>query len=335
MNTQTDYSKVDSILIAYPLGYKNEYNELTTFYDKLITKIPFDITITAIVNNNGAKERLKLKFKNRTINVVVFEEWCDIWVRDIIGIGVNNSVVKPIYAPGYCNYLTSTCDVNKIDNYAKLLIKENFGKQLKNLPLKIDGGNIVINRTYAFITRRIFDDNPNFKEEEILKILSENLGITPIIVPVNIGDTVAHIDGYLAFMDDNTVAIVEYPKMDLFKHDNAYSDKLVRYCSDINLRIVMIKDRPVNQTVPCQCNLKSKKKYCCYSAVGNYINYIRLNNTIILPEYTLPTLKETMYYNNVNEETLSNMGFQVIKINCDAVAQFGGSLRCLSYTWKS
>jgi len=47
----------------------------------------------------------------------------------------------------------------------------------------------------------------------------------------------------------------------------------------------------------------------------------------------LPTLKETKYYNETNKEILTQQGFDVKTINCDALSKEGGSLHCLSYTF--
>lgn len=334
MVIQTDYSKVDSILIAYPLGYKNEFSELTLFYDKLISKIPIDINIIAIVNNKSAQEQLKIKFGYRALEIIVINGWDDIWIRDIIGIGIEHSIAQPIYDATYCNYIAKNRNFKLINSAAEDLIKNVLRKGIVKVPLKIDGGNLILNSKYAFITQKVITDNNSLSEDEITSLLHEKLGIMPIIVPTNKGDSLGHIDGYMSFINDDCIAIAEYPKMEIFKADNEYSNILHKYCQKLNLRIVTIQERPVNQTIPCECDLKGKRKFCTYTAVGNYINFLRINNTIILPEYTLPSLKETMMYNNLNEETLSYLGFQVIKINCDTLAQHGGSLRCLSYTCR-
>ncbi len=63
---------------------------------------------------------------------------------------------------------------------------------------------------------------------------------------------------------------------------------------DERLQVIDLYDRPIDEIVPCECYRKNKK-VCHYSARGNYINFFRLNKTIILPEYTLPTAKETKY----------------------------------------
>jgi agmatine/peptidylarginine deiminase len=88
-------------------------------------------------------------------------------------------------------------------------------------------------------------------------------------------------------------------------------------------------DRPIYETAYCGCK---KNSACFYSARGNYINFLRINNLIILPEYTLATKKETDYYNKVNQEILERLGFEIKRINCDLLSKLGGVLHCISFT---
>lgn len=328
----TDFSPVKNLFLAYPEGFQNEYEELVSFYDKLITKIPGDINLYLIVNNVRAKERIRRKFARRKIEIVLEKAWNEIWLRDILGIVKDDHIIKPQYEPNFCNYLLQNRNLRELNNCAVNIAERYMQMGVVQLPLKLDGGNFVANQNFAFISDKVTADN-NLSEKEIIGLISEKLGVVPIIVPVNKGDVLGHTDGYLTFIDNETVGISEYPKMEIFKEDNEYSKKLESICRDLNFRTEAIYDRPLNYSIKCECDLQKERKCCSYTATGNYINFLRLNNTIILPEYTLTTLKETMHYNNVNDDILSNLGFQVIKINCDMLAQHGGSLRCLSFTF--
>ena len=42
--------------------------------------------------------------------------------------------------------------------------------------------------------------------------------------------------------------------------------------------------------------------------------FLRLNKTVIIPEYILPTKKETQYYNITNQEIFEGLGFEVLRI---------------------
>jgi agmatine/peptidylarginine deiminase len=326
---KTDFDQVRQLFIAYPDGFNNEYDELVPFFDKLITKIPPDINLHIITSNERAKQKLLFKFSRRNLNVIVEEGWNEIWLRDVMGISNGEHIYKPVYEPNYCNYLASTMNYKNLNNIAINIIKDHLQKSIIPIPIKIDGRNFIANNRFAFITEKVLQNN-ELSEKEIVAIIKDKMGVTPILVPVNKGDVVGHTDGYMGFLEDDILGLSEYPKLDCLKEDVKYLDRLKNICSDLNLRIQPILDRPLSYSIPCHC--EAKKKSCTFTATGCYVNFLRLNNTIILPEYTLTNLKETVYYNNVNEEALSKYGYQVIKINCDTLAQHGGSLRCLSFT---
>jgi agmatine/peptidylarginine deiminase len=126
------------------------------------------------------------------------------------------------------------------------------------------------------------------------------------------------------------VLLSNYPSLSFLKEDIQFIYRVRKKLKEEKLEVIELYDRPIDEVVPCECYRKTKKA-CFYSARGNYINFLRLNNTIILPEYTLPTLRETKYYNNINKDSLTQLGFQVKTINCDLLSKEGGSLHCLSY----
>lgn len=100
-----------------------------------------------------------------------------------------------------------------------------------------------------------------------------------------------------------------------------------------SLEITTIYDRPLaEKVIGSGRNEFDKTKECLNSARGIFINFLILNNTIILPEYTIPNYKRKMIYNEVNKHILQNLGYNVISINCDELAKLGGSLHCISFT---
>jgi len=96
------------------------------------------------------------------------------------------------------------------------------------------------------------------------------------------------------------------------------------------LKAIPFYDRPVDEPVDCGCKRKNKRS-CYYSAKGTFINFTRLNNYILLPEYSMPHYQKEINYSKVNENILTDNGLNVIRINCDELAKFGGSLHCLSW----
>jgi agmatine/peptidylarginine deiminase len=203
-------------------------------------------------------------------------------------------------------------------------------KEITMMPLLLDGGNFVNNGKYAFITDRILEDNGIFTQKEIERVIEVQTGLQPIIIERNKCDNIGHIDAYISFLDKNTVAIPNYPSFPFLADDIEFVTQLEEHLRRLGLKVIKLEERPIDEIGHCGCSGK-KRTPCIYSARGNYINFLRINNLIILPEFTLPTKKESNYYNKVNGEILEEMGFEVKRINCDMLARFGGVLHCISY----
>lgn len=328
----TDFSKVQNLILAYPERFYNNYDKLSGFYDELIDKIPNYIQLWLIVNNNSTKNKLESRYRYKKINVIGIKGWDEIWLRDCIGINTAEQVVKPYYHPQYCcanNYSSYYENLNKL---SRIIIKECLQKKIAHLPLIFDGGNFVGNDVAFLMTDKILTDNRELSKSEILSILGDFLPLIPIIIKRSKTDVIGHIDGFINFISNRQVLLSNYPSLPFLKDDIDFLFSLRKELENEHLEIVDIFDRPIDEIVACECYIKTKKA-CFHSARGIYTNLLKLNNTIILPEYTLPTLRETKYYNNINKDTLIQLGFEVKTINCDALSKEGGSLHCLSYTF--
>lgn len=328
----TEYSKVNNLILAYPERYYNEYERLTSFYDSLIDLIPNNIQLWLITNNNATKIKLENRYRYKKINVIGIKGWDEIWLRDCIGINTKNRIVKPYYHPQYCTLHKYSNYYESINKQSRIIIKECLQKKITYMPLVIDGGNFSNNDKTVFLTDKILEDNRELSKSEVINILQDFVQLRPEIIERSKTDSIGHTDGFLNFVSNEKVLLSNYPSLPFLKQDIDFIYKVRQKLEDERLEVVEMFDRPVDEIVPCECYRKTKKA-CFYSARGNYINFLRLNNTIILPEYTLPTLKETKYYNETNKEILTQLGFEVKTINCDTLSKEGGSLHCLSYTF--
>jgi agmatine/peptidylarginine deiminase len=326
----TEYSKVNNLILAYPERYYNEYEKLTSFYDSLINIIPNDIQLWLITNNNATKNKLESKYRYKKINVIGIKGWDEIWLRDCIGINTSEGIIKPYYHPQYCSLHRYSDYFEHINKQSRIIIKECLQKKINYMPLVIDGGNFSNNDKTVFLTNKILDDNRELSKSEIINILKDFTSLQPEIIERCENDSIGHTDGFLNFISNNKVLLSNYPSLPFLKEDIQFIYQVRKKLKDEKLEVVELYDRPIDEVVSCECYRKTKKA-CFYSARGNYINFLRLNNTIILPEYTLPTLRETKYYNNINRDSLTQLGFQVRTINCDMLSKEGGSLHCLSY----
>jgi len=330
----TDYSKVNNLLLAYPERFYNEYESLTSFYDGLIELIPNSIQLWIICNNQSSIGKLKQKFCYKKLNLIGIRGWDEIWLRDCIGLKKGSEIIKPYYHPSYCEMAGSGFYnyYYKINKLSKIIIKECITDKIINLSLKLDGGNFVNNDTIAFLTDKVVADNRELSKSEITAIIKDFTGLQAIILPRNPNDNVGHLDTFLAFTSSNKACISNYPSLSFLREDIGLLYKIRAMLEEEKIEVFDIHDRPIDEAVACNCYLKNKKT-CLSTARGNYLNFLRLNNTILLPEYTLPTQKETKYYNSINREIFENQGFEVISLNCDQLSKKGGSLHCITYAF--
>lgn len=328
---QTDYSLSSKLILAYPERYYNEYDALTHFYDELINLLPNDFQIWIISNNNQTIQKLKEKYDYKKIDFLGIKGWDEIWLRDCIGIQNDNYVIKPEYFPKYCKkdslYKNYFQNLNRL---SRIIIKEILGKEIIEIPLILDGGNFINNGKYALMTNKILFDNGIFRQKEIEKIITDTTGLQPIFIERNKYDNIGHIDAYVSFIDNETVLIPNYPSFPFLKDDIDFINNLEKQLTALGLKIIKMEERPVDEIGICSCQCNNKN-HCVYSARGNYINFLRLNNLIVLPEFNLPTKKVTNYYNQTNGAKLEELDFEVRRINCDSLAKHGGLLHCISY----
>ncbi|WP_159729946.1 agmatine deiminase family protein [Sphingobacterium sp. 18053] len=328
-----EFRKVENIILAYPRSFKNNFNKTTIVIEELIKKIPKNINIQLISSSLHDLNILLDRIGNeRAIESIIIKDWDEIWLRDCIGFINNNKLVKPIYFPMYCDYRFRWKYFKKINQLSKEIIRSFIGKEMIDIPLIWDGGNLINNDRYGFMTSKIIEDNPSFSKFYIEHMIEDYLGIKSIVIPRQKEDAIGHIDGFASFVNDRRLAVSLYPNMPFLKDDNIYLDGILSIANDVGLETMRIHDRPIDQSIKCQC--RKKKRSGCYSVSrGIYINNIILNDTVILPQYSLPTKKETDYYNRVNVELYTKLGFKTETVNCDNLSQFGGSLHCLSYVY--
>lgn len=330
---KTEFSNINDLFLPYPKGFKDTSQNLNNFFKDLIGLIPKSIRQFIIVNNEMAGNEIKSCYPNKNIEIILIEGFNEIWLRDIIGFNTgSNRIFKPIYNPDYCNYIYTPDYVEKIDYQVKEIIDKSIKFEIVEIPLILDGGNFVSNGEIVFITNKVIKNNST-NSEFIKDILFDYLGVKTIIIESNQNDKLSHSDGYLNFLDKKRICLSKYPEIDFLKEDIKYLKRLESVLETNSLDIITIYDRPIaEKVIGGGKTLNDQSKECLNSARGIFVNFLILNNTIILPEYTIPNYKKTIDYNSLNKRILTNLGYNVISINCDELGKLGGSLHCCSFT---
>jgi len=324
---KTDFCKCNCLFLAYPKGFSNEYEGLVPFYQKLIELIPDDIDLIIIVNTKKVQGEIRNRFKHKNnIQTIVINYFDEIWLRDCMGVFAGDKILKPNYSPNYCSLNKEAKYYQYLNKLTKRALSQVFTLPIIDIPLNIDGGNFVHNAQKVFMTEKVYEDNPG---KNIKQIIKEYTGLDAIIVEKCVHDVIGHTDGYMAFKDDSTLFISEYPNLPHLKKDLAYTQKLKSVALANGFKTLPIFDNPIDEPIECACK-GEKTRSCLLSAKGVYVNYIRINNHIIMPEYSL-TKNSQIEYNWMNKKWLESLGFNILSINCDHLAQFGGSLHCISF----
>jgi len=330
---KTDFSEVKDLFLVYPEGFDKVHSQLTGFYKKLLGVIPQEIHLFIIVNNEKAGIKIKSHYPNKNIDIIPIPNFNEIWLRDIMGFNTGeNRIYKPIYSPDYCKYIYTAGYLEIVNRQLKEIIEKSTKAEIIELPIVLDGGNLITNGEIGFITDKIYNDNKELGKN-VKSIIRNYLGIEPIIIKSNKNDKLSHTDGYMAFLNKKKICISQYPEIAFLKDDNKYLEAIRQETAKHSLETIKIYDRPVAEKVIGGGNAENdKSKDCLSSARGIYINFLRLNDTIILPEYSIPGYKKAIEYNTINKQALTNLGYKVITINCDEIARLGGSLRCITFT---
>ncbi len=200
-----------------------------------------------------------------------------------------------------------------------------LSKRLERLPLVWDCGNLATNGKIGFITERIFKDNPEFSKKEVAGLIQGRLGIEPFFIPEPKHDLLAHIDGYVSFITENMALVSAYPEH-WCEDDRRYVENISREPVSWGIEVIAIYDNPENNYYYGTAQLGGIP-----SARGIYVNFLRLNDTFIVPEYSFGFRGNPLDYNLSNRKFLEQFG-NVIPINCDQQADFGGVLHGISFT---
>lgn len=326
---RSDFDKVNHLVLPYPRGFDNEYENLTRFFEDLISLVPNDIHQFIIVNNRNAGEIIKLMYPKKNIDTILIDGFNEIWLRDILGFPMGDHIVKPIYKPSYYKNVYTEDYLFELDKQTDAIIQHITGKYPVKMPLILDGGNLITNGDIGIITDKCIRDNTDKSIAVINSTINDFLHIEAVFVETSKNDLLGHSDGYVSFLDNKTLVVSEYPNIPFLAADTTCVNKILdKFESKYD--IVRVQDRPIAEKV--QSGYNTKTDYL-FSARGIYINFLNLGSTIVMPNYDLTSSKESKYYNEINNSIINDRKYAVKNINSNLISSLGGVLRCLSFVF--
>jgi len=253
-------------------------------------------------------KQLSYWFNKLKINYSILPNTNDLWVVDFMPLQI-----------GEHNYLQFKFDPDylKPQKYHALktdpqVICANIGLTPVRTDIIIDGGNIVKGKNKAIATTKILRENPGYSETDLIKEITNKLGIAQLIViPQEPGDFIGHADGMVRFADDNKVIVSEYPKNKIYE-DFSYA----------------LRSALRNAGLDCiEFPYDSWQNKDASDATGCYVNFLETGQYVFYPMFDAPNdqiaLKRLQYA--FPERNL-------IGIDCQELSKFGGVLNCI--TWN-
>ena len=231
----------------------------------------------------------------------------DIWIRDAAPVQVaTNEFVQfryqPDYLHGYKDLITPP----------KAFSGLSFIKKLQNSKLVIYGGNIVGTASTAILTDKVFAENPNRNPDEVENELKRVLQVERVIfIPQEPNDAIGHSDGMVRFIDENVVVVNDYSKI-----DRKFGTGLRSLLKGHGLKSHLLP----YQIVDCHTGGID-------SAVGNFVNYLRVGDLFIVPNYGIPDDHQA----TLKLRTLCPKA-TVLPLDCRKLAKKGGVLNCVTWT---
>jgi agmatine deiminase len=328
-----DWHKPRSLVLVWPEKLYDR-TKLIPFYKKFITLLPSGLELTLVLKNKEIEKRISSELQQInsgiTIKYHVIPIVEDIWIRDwapFIGVDKegNKVAAKMIYDPPY--FEEKDRKFAESDDNAGYEIAEYFKYEILEYPAIWDGGNLTHNgNNYGIVTEGLLDDK-YMRDENIWSVIG-NVQLEELEAVENEpGDITGHTDGFIRFIDKKTLMIAAYPdeyykgeqviSEDELTESREFMDSLAeQYAEEFNI----IR---VTNSIP-----SSKITEGMPSAIGNYINFLRLGDKVLIPQYGLKE-DESAYNEFVKFFGKTN----VIKISKDIskLADLGGVLNCFSW----
>lgn len=269
------------------------------FSEILLTDKRFTKTFNALTKLLG-KHSIKYDFLKATK---------DIWCRDYMPIQIERGkFVQFRYEPSYLkDDLELQSDPKKVCKANN--IKPQFSK------INLDGGNVVNWSDRAIITDRVFDENLEYSSKnKLIAEIEKLLDVEIIVIPQIKSDMTGHVDGMVRFVDRNTVLGNDREKE--FKY----------WKNGINQ---ILKEKGIEYIdIPF---LDHKEKKYPDHAIGCYVNYLEVENLIVLPIFETEKNKDQEVYDKFREIFPDR---EIETINYNEIGFYGGLLNCTTWTIK-
>lgn len=243
------------------------------------------------------------------IPVEVIPGTADIWCRDYMPVQIDEDRFRQfVYAP---DYLRDHPHLVTPPHRCRLPFMADYRRE----PVVLDGGNVVASRTKVIMTEKVYKENPGIERPRLRDRLEGIFQAECVFIPKQTGDDVGHSDGFVRFLDESRVVISDFSNV-----DPGYGDRVRKVLARRGLEVT---------TLPMFEEEGSRRVGEIGSAVGIYVNYLRVGNVVVLPGYDRPEDHEAL---EAMRRAVPHAA--VSQVPCRTLAEQGGVLNCISWTIK-
>jgi agmatine/peptidylarginine deiminase len=296
INEETTSERIDPISINEPKEKAVQYSTEQIVYLSALLKTKYPDTC----------ERLIRIFDKHHVKYGFLEGTKDIWCRDYMPIQTKSGkFIQFKYEPSYLKndngWDESRSDVEKVCKLNNI--------DAESSDINLDGGNVLLCDGRAIISDRVFSENQDWNREKLVSELSRLLECEIIIIPAENDDMTGHADGMVRFVNRNT--ILGNKLADEYKY---WRDGMQKVIEQYSLKYI---------DVPFFLPKDPKHPL---SAIGVYVNYLEVNNLIILPVFGRDEDEQVI---SIIKSVFPDRIIEAIDYN--DVAKEGGLLNCT--TW--
>jgi agmatine deiminase len=251
--------------------------------------------VTSILNKHGVKHGLLQGTK-------------DIWCMDYMPIQLSkNKFMGYRYEP---SYLKDPKYIHTQSN-PKQVCDENNIRDIQFSNLNLDGGNVVRWNDRVMISDRVFDENMDLTETQVIDHLEKTLNAEVIIIPQIKCDMTGHSDGMVRFVNRDTILVneLEYE----YKYWRLGIEKVISKYNFNYFEVPWFEP-------------KEKKSI---SAIGCYINFLEVGNLILLPRFYIEEKSDEKAL-TLFKQVFEGRIIETVEVN--KIAEEGGVLNCI--TWN-
>jgi agmatine deiminase len=251
-------------------------------------------------------DRFEKVLKKYSINYDFLPNTKDIWAKDYMPIQISiDKFVQFTYNPDYLQTAIFRQTISPVDSICKSISLTAYKSDIV-----VDGGNVIRSQDKVVMCDKVFAENKNIKEKDLIQKLADTLEVNKIIfVPWDSNDFTGHADGMVRFVDNDTVFINDYSK------EKSFQKKILKALNSEKLDSVSIPYNPYSNKTADQAN-------------GVYINFLQMKDIVFVPTFGKP------------EDSIALRQFEkyfktVVPVDSNEIADEGGILNCISWNIRT